>query len=74
MKTFAALTVLLALAACASTPPEWVKTGVGKEDTYTQFSECNYHVGLAKVASSERDLMVAHCMRGKGYRLLAADR
>lgn len=74
MKTFAALTILLTLAACASIPPEWVKTGVGKEDTYTQLSECRYQVGLAKVASSEREQMVAHCMRGKGFRLLAADR
>jgi hypothetical protein len=30
-------------------------------------------VGLNKVAKSEQELMVAHCMRGKGFRLLAND-
>lgn len=72
MKTAVAAALLLSLAACSSTPKaEWVKPGSSKEQTYTQFSDCNYQVGLAKVSEGEREQMVAHCMRGKGYRYVA---
>jgi hypothetical protein len=46
---------------------------VSSDDTYTQLSECRFQVGLNKVPKSEQELMVAHCMRGKGFRLLAND-
>lgn len=72
MKTAVATALLLSLAACSSTPmAEWVKPGASKQETYTQFSDCNYQVGLAKVAEGEREQMVAHCMRGKGFRYVA---
>jgi len=71
MKLLAALTVLLALTACASSKPYWAKPNVSSDDTYTELSECRYQVGLAKVAKGEREQMIAHCMRGKGFRLLA---
>jgi hypothetical protein len=72
MKTAVATALLLSLAACSSTPKaEWVKPGASKQDTYTQFSDCSYQVGLAKVPEGEREQMVAHCMRGKGYRYVA---
>jgi hypothetical protein len=72
MKTALAVASLLSLVACTSTPKaEWVKPGSSKEQTYTQFSDCNYQVGLAKVPEGEREQMVAHCMRGKGYRYVA---
>lgn len=64
--------ILLALSACSSPNAEWVKPQASKDETYTQFSECSYQVGLAKVAEPQRELMVAHCMRGKGYRYVAA--
>lgn len=69
MKTAAAAALLLMLAACASGPQaEWVKPRVSKDETYTQLSECNYQVGLAKVPEGEREQMVGHCMRSKGFR------
>lgn len=72
MKTVFAATLLLSLVACSSTPKaEWVKPSASKDETYTQFSDCNYQVGLAKVPEGEREQMVAHCMRGKGYRYVA---
>lgn len=72
MKTAVASLLLLSLVACASAPQaEWVKPRATKEETYTQFSDCNYQVGLAKVAEGEREQMIAHCMRGKGYRYVA---
>ena len=72
MKTAAAAALVLSLAACSSTPKaEWVKPSASKQETYTQFSDCNYQVGLAKVPEGEREQMVAHCMRGKGYRYVA---
>ena len=72
MKTAVASLLLLSLVACASAPQaEWVKPRATKEETYTQFSDCNYQVGLAKVPEAEREQMVAHCMRGKGYRYVA---
>ncbi|MBL8388303.1 MAG: hypothetical protein JNK17_08825 [Hydrogenophaga sp.] len=72
MKTAVAAALLLMLAAC-TTPPkaEWVKPQASKDETYTQLSDCSYQVGLAKVPEGERELMVAHCMRGKGYRYVA---
>lgn len=72
MKTAVAAALLISLAACSSTPKaEWVKPKASKDETFTQFSDCNYQVGLAKVADGEREQMVAHCMRGKGYRYVA---
>jgi len=65
--------LLLALAGCSSNPPFWHKPNVSSDDTYTQLSECRFQVGLNKVPKSEQELMVAHCMRGKGFRLLAND-
>ena len=60
------------LAGCASGPkPFWHKPGATADDAYTQLSECKFQVGLSKVMKDERDDLVAHCMRGKGYRLLA---
>lgn len=50
---------------------EWVKPKASKDDTYTQLSDCQYQVGLAKVPEDEREQMVAHCMRGKGFRYVA---
>lgn len=64
---------LLFVAGCASNPPFWHKPNVSSDDTYTQLSECRFQVGLNKVPKSEQELMVAHCMRGKGFRLLAND-
>lgn len=72
MKTVLATALLLSLAACSSTPKaEWVKPNASKDETYTQLSDCQYQVGLAKVPEGEREQMVAHCMRGKGYRYVA---
>ncbi|MEZ5646001.1 MAG: hypothetical protein R3E99_12705 [Burkholderiaceae bacterium] len=72
MKQLAALSVLLALTACATADkPYWAKPNVSSDDTYTELSECRYQVGLAKVDKDDRELMVAHFMRGKGFRLLA---
>lgn len=71
MKTLLASLLLLSLAACSTPKAEWVKPGASKDDTYTQLSECSYQVGLAKVPNSERELMVAHCMRGKGFRYVS---
>lgn len=72
MKTAVVAALLLALVACSSTPKaEWVKPNTSKQETFTQFSDCSYQVGLAKVPDGERELMVAHCMRGKGYRYVA---
>ncbi len=71
MKTTLASLLLLSLVACTSTPAEWVKPGASKDDAYTTLSECKYQIGLAKVPSGEHDPMVAHCMRGKGYRYVA---
>lgn len=72
MKHLLAAALALSVVACSSTPKaEWVKPGASKQETYTQFSDCNYQVGLAKVPEGEREQMVAHCMRGKGYRYVA---
>jgi hypothetical protein len=72
MKTAFASVLLLSLVACSSPPKaEWVKPNASKDETYTQFSDCNYQVGLARVPDGDRELMVAHCMRGKGYRYIA---
>ena len=72
MKTVFAAALLLSLVACSSTPKaEWVKPKASKDDTYTQLSDCQYQVGLAKVPEDERKQMVAHCMRGKGFRYVA---
>ncbi|WP_169802313.1 hypothetical protein [Hydrogenophaga flava] len=72
MKTVLAAALLLSLVACSSTPKaEWVKPKASKDDAYTQLSDCQYQVGLAKVPEDEREQMVAHCMRGKGFRYVA---
>lgn len=73
MKVAALLGSVVLLGACASTPSHWVKAQMSAEQAYTELSECQYQVGLAKVPAGERELMVAHCMRGKGYRLLAKE-
>ncbi|MCB2018301.1 MAG: hypothetical protein KDF54_12455 [Hydrogenophaga sp.] len=74
MKRVLAVSLLLSLAACSSTPEaEWVKPGTSKDETYTQLSDCQYQVGLARVPEGERELMTAHCMRGKGYRYVAVN-
>lgn len=72
MKSAVALIAVAALAAgCASSKPFWSKPNVSADDTYNQLSQCRYEVGLAKIDGDEGDLLVAHCMRGKGFRLLA---
>ncbi len=72
MKTAIAVALLASLAACSSAPKaEWVKPKASKEETYTQFSDCSYQVGVARVPDGEREQMVAHCMRGKGFRYVA---
>ncbi len=74
IKTAGMLIAALVLAGCASSkPPSWQKPDVSANDTYTQLSECRFQVGLSKVPKSEQELMEAHCMRGKGFRLLASD-
>jgi hypothetical protein len=74
MKALALFLPLFVLAACTTgKPPYWSKPQTTSDQTYTDLSECRYQVGLAKVPSGERELMEAHCMRGKGYRLLAND-
>ncbi len=74
IKTAGMLIAALVLAGCASSkPPSWQKPDVSANDTYTQLSECRFQVGLSKIPKSEQELMVAHCMRGKGFRLLASD-
>jgi hypothetical protein len=69
---FGAVAASLLLAGCASSSkPFWHKPGASADDAYTALSECKFQVGLSKIPKSERDDLVAHCMRGKGYRLLA---
>lgn len=72
MKKAGVLIAVLVLTGCASTSkPFWAKGNVSADDTYTELSECRFKVGLSKVDADEQELMVAHCMRGKGFRLLA---
>ena len=73
IKNAGMLIAVLVLAGCASSKPFWAKPNVSSDDTYTQLSECRFQEGLNKVPKSEQELMVAHCMRGKGFRLLAND-
>ncbi|GAA6142595.1 hypothetical protein [Hydrogenophaga sp. 5NK40-0174] len=71
MKFVLALCAALALTACASSKPYWAKPGVSSDTTYNELSQCRYEVGLRGIDGDEADLLIAHCMRGKGYRLLA---
>lgn len=70
LKYAAAIAATLVLSACATSKPYWHKENVSADDTYTQLSECRFQVGLSRVSKSEREELVAHCMRGKGFRLL----
>jgi len=70
-KLLIALAGAATLAGCASSKPYWHKPGVTSDDTYTQLSECKFQVGINKVSKSDQEDLVAHCMRGKGFRLLA---
>lgn len=70
LKLAATLAAIATLTACATAKPYWYKSGVSDDDTYTQLSECKFQVGLNRVPKSDQELLVAHCMRGKGYRLL----
>ncbi len=63
--------VTLLVAGCATSKPFWAKPNVSADDTYTELSECRFKVGVSKVDDSDKELLVAHCMRGKGFRLLA---
>jgi hypothetical protein len=66
------LLAVVLVAGCASTnKPFWAKPNVSADDTYTELSECRFKVGVSKIDSDDQELMVAHCMRGKGFRLLA---
>jgi hypothetical protein len=68
------LIAALAIGGCASSPkPYWHKPGATSDDAYTELSECRFRIGLNKIPKKEEELMVAHCMRGKGFRLLAND-
>lgn len=63
---------VLLLAGCASTSkPFWAKPNVSADDTYTELSECRFKVGVSKIDEDDQEMLVAHCMRGKGFRLLA---
>jgi hypothetical protein len=74
IKTAGMLLAALVLAGCAtSKPPFWHKPNVSSDDTYTQLNECRFQVGIAKANKDDQELLVAHCMRGKGFRLLAND-
>lgn len=66
----AALAAVLMLVACANPKASWQKPGVSEDETYTQLSECRFQVGLGRVPKSDQEELVAHCMRGKGFRLL----
>lgn len=68
------LIAALVLTGCASSSkPYWHKPNATSDDAYTQLSECRFQIGLSKIPKKEEEMMVAHCMRGKGYRLLAND-
>lgn len=72
IKRAVVLTAVMLLSACASTnKPFWAKGEVSADDTYTELSDCRFKVGLSKIDADEQEVMVAHCMRGKGFRLLA---
>lgn len=72
IKPVGMLIAVASLAACASTDkPFWAKGNVSADDTYTELSDCRFKVGLSKIKADEQEPMVAHCMRGKGFRLLA---
>lgn len=72
IKNAGVLIAVLLVAGCASTnKPFWAKGNVSADDTYTELSECRFKVGLSKVDEDQQEIMVAHCMRGKGFRLLA---
>ena len=72
IKNTGLLIAVLLVAGCATTDkPFWAKPKVSADDTYTELSECRFKVGISKVDEKEKELMVAHCMRGKGFRLLA---
>ena len=65
--------VLLVSGCATSSKPFWAKPNVSADDTYTELSECRFQIGLSKskMKDDEKELLVAHCMRGKGFRLLA---
>lgn len=68
------IAAVLLVAGCAtSSKPFWAKPNVSADDTYTELSECRFQVGLSKskASDSDKELLIAHCMRGKGFRLLA---
>jgi hypothetical protein len=72
LKYAGTIAAVLLIAGCASTnKPFWAKPNVSADDTYTELSECRFKVGVSKIDEDQQDLMVAHCMRGKGFRLLA---
>jgi hypothetical protein len=72
IKTAGMLFAVLLVAGCASTnKPFWAKPNVSADDTYTELSECRFKVGVSKIDNDEQEMLVAHCMRGKGFRLLA---
>ncbi|MEZ5707458.1 MAG: hypothetical protein R3E56_20840 [Burkholderiaceae bacterium] len=73
MIKFAGMTLAaLMVVGCATTDkPFWAKPNVSADDTYTELSDCRFKVGVSKIEEDEQELMVAHCMRGKGFRLLA---
>ena len=75
MIKFAGMLVAAAvLAGCASSPkPYWHKPNATADDAYTELSACRFQIGLNKIDKDNEELMVAHCMRGKGFRLLAND-
>lgn len=75
MTKFAGMLIGVAvLAGCASTSkPYWHKPNATADDAYTELSACRFQIGLSQVPKKEQELMVAHCMRGKGFRLLAND-
>ena len=63
-----AVAVPLALVACSSSAPRYVKQEVSEEDARTAMSECDYQIRLNKTPKAEQDELRELCMQGKGYR------
>jgi hypothetical protein len=63
-----AIALIVALAACSSTPLAWHKEGVTAFDTANFESECKFQTGLAKIKGDQAEELVRLCMQGKGFR------
>ena len=72
LKSVLVLLAVVSVVGCATgSKPFWAKPNASADDAYTELSDCRFKVGISKIDKDDEELMVAHCMRGKGYRLLA---